>query len=371
MTDSARTLFDSYQLGPIELRNRVVMAPLTRSRAAKGRVPRALNATYYAQRSSIGLIVSEATSVCEHGFGYTDTPGIITGEQVEGWRLVTDAVHAKGGKIFCQLWHVGRISHPYFQPNGELPVSSSDVKPNGQVFTGDGMLDYIAPRALELSEIPGVIEQYVRGARLAKEAGFDGVEIHGANGYLIEQFLYDKVNLRTDEYGGSIENRCRFALEVTRAVIDVFGSARTGIRFSPNGKSGGGDDSDRAALFTYLISEMEKLNPVYIHVLEGREGTDRWAGVESTPLLPLFRKLYSGTIIVNGGYDFASATEVVQSGAADLVAFGVLSIANPDLVERFRSGAPLNEPNRNTFYTQGEEGYTDYPFLEAACSATK
>ncbi len=364
MQDRAPNLFDHHQLGPITLSNRVVMAPLTRHRAAAGRVPRELNAIHYAQRASAGLLIAEATSVSMRGYGYLDTPGIVTDEQVAGWKVVTDAVHAKAGRIFLQLWHVGRVSHPSFQPEGELPVSSSAVEFEGRVDTAQGEVDRVTPRALATSEISGVIQEYVRGAELAKEAGFDGVELHGANGYLIEQFLYDKVNRRTDSYGGSIANRCRFLLETLEAVSGVFGPERTGIRLSPNGSSNGVDDSDRPALARYLVKELDKLNPVYVYLIEARDYS-RYApreGVER--LLPVYRDRFKGTLIINGGYDYPSATEVVSSGRADLVAFGILMIANPDLVERFKTGSPLNESDRATFYTSGPEGYTDYPFME-------
>lgn len=359
-------LLSSVKLGRYTLPNRIVLAPLTRNRAAAGNVPTALNALHYSQRASAGLLITEATQIAPEGLGYPNTPGIHSPEQVQGWKLVTDAVHAKGGKIFLQLWHVGRISHPDLQPDGKLPVAPSAIAPEGEVATYTGMKPYVIPRALELEEIPQIIEQYRIGAKNALEAGFDGVEIHSANGYLLDQFLEDNSNHRTDIYGGSVENRARLLLEVTEAVVDVWGGDRVGVRLSPSGTFNSMYDSNRAATFGYAVKELNRFNLAYVHLVAPR--VEGFGSAEDQPDLSadFFRPIFNGTIITAGGYSFETGNQAIASGSADLVAFGRLYIANPDLVERFAANAPLNKPDRNTFYGGDEKGYTDYPTWQAA-----
>jgi N-ethylmaleimide reductase len=351
------------RIGPYDLPNRLIMSPLTRNRAGKGNVPAAINAAYYAQRSSAGLIVSEATQISPQGVGYPNTPGIHSLEQVEGWKRVTSAVHGAGGHIFLQLWHVGRISHPALQPDGALPVAPSAVRPEGQAWTPEGIKPLVTPRALGLSEIAQIVEQYVAAAANAKAAGFDGVEIHGANGYLIDQFLRDKTNRRTDGYGGSIPNRARFLIEVAEAVVPVWGAERVGVRLSPLNPFNDIADSTPAETFTYAIDQLSRLHLVFLDLVEDKpaEGPALNAGY--------FRRSWQQVLIANRGYDLARANELLASGAADAVAFGVPFLANPDLPERFRRGASLNEPDRSTFYGGGEAGYTDYPFLNPELAA--
>jgi N-ethylmaleimide reductase len=357
-----KNLFTPIQLGRYELPNRIVMAPLTRNRAGAGNVPQALNALYYQQRASAGLIITEASQVCLQGQGYPATPGIHSTAQVEGWKTVTQAVHDNGGRIFLQLWHVGRISHPSFQPEGALPVAPSAIQPKGDAMTYDGMQPFVTPRALELEEIPGIIEQYRQGAENALEAGFDGVEVHGANGYLLDQFLRDGTNHRTDAYGGSLENRARLLLEVTQAAVDVWGSDRVGVRLSPSSTFNDMTDSDPNITFGYAIQALNAFNLAYLHLLEPSEADLRYGG---TPIpTRALRPLYNGTLMVNWDYDQASGHQAIAEGHADLVSYGKLFIANPDLPRRFQENAPLNEPNPNTFYGGGAEGYTDYPSLE-------
>lgn len=356
----ANVLLEPFRLGDIELKNRIVMAPLTRSRADHETLaPRRMNADYYRQRATAGLIISEATQIMHEGQGYAWTPGIYSDEQIAGWRTVTDAVHAEGGKIVLQLWHVGRISHPDLQPGGQLPVAPSAVKPEGQAFTESGFKPMVTPRALALDEIPGVIAQFGKASENAKAAGFDGVEVHGANGYLIDQFLRDRTNLRTDAYGGSIENRSRFLIEAVEAAAAAFGPGRVGVRLSPLSPFNDVSDSNPEALFTYAVKELSKLGIAYIHLIEGEtQGARAPAdGFE----LSVLRKVFGGAYIGNNGYDAALAAERVGSGEVDLVAFGRPYIANPDLVERIRIGAPFAEPNKDTFYGGAEEGYVDYP----------
>ncbi len=356
MTD----LFQPVRLGAIDLRNRAVMAPLTRSRTGSAGIPGAMNATYYAQRATAGLIIAEATQISQQGQGYAYTPGIITPEQVAGWRQVTDAVHAAGGRIVLQLWHVGRISHPSLQPDGALPVAPSAIKPEGQAFTESGFAPFVTPRALETDEIPGIVEDYRRAARNAQEAGFDGVEIHAANGYLIDQFLRDGTNQRTDRYGGSIENRTRLLLEVTEAVTSVWGSERTGLRISPVSPANDIRDSNPQALFDHAVAALAPFNLAYLHVVEGSTGGSRDAqGFDFGAL----RSAFHGAYMANNGYDLPLAQAALREGRADAIAFGRPFIANPDLVERLRTGAPLNEPQKETFYGGDEHGYTDYPAL--------
>jgi 2,4-dienoyl-CoA reductase-like NADH-dependent reductase (Old Yellow Enzyme family) len=335
------------------LPNRVVMAPLTRCRASAGRVPNALMAEYYAQRASFGLILSEATAVSPMGVGYPDTPGIWSDEQIEGWKLVTEAVHEAGGQILLQLWHVGRISDPFYLDGG-LPVSASAVQAAGHVSLMRPIKEFVTPRALELGEIPAIIESYRKGAQNAKAAGFDGVEIHGANGYLIDQFLQDSTNRRTDEYGGSIENRARFMMEVTDAVVSVWGADRVGMHIAPRGDAHDMGDSDPAALFTHVARELGKRKLAF---LCARESHDRPA------LGPALKQAFGGVFIANEGFTAGSARETITSGQADAVAFGKAAIANPDLVRRIRENAPLNPPDPETFYASGPQGYTDYPTL--------
>ncbi len=351
-------LFDSYRLGPLTLSNRIVMAPLTRNRAAAGNVPTALMAEYYAQRATAGLIVAEATQVVPEGQGYQDTPGIHSAEQVAGWKRVTDAVHAKGGKIFLQLWHVGRVSHVELQPGGQAPVAPSAIRAKTKTFVGGTFVDVSEPRALRLDEIPAIVEGYRKGAANAIAAGFDGVEIHGANGYLLDQFLRDGINQRTDSYGGSIENRARLLLEVTEAIVREIGAERTGIRLSPVTPANDAVDSNPQPLFNYVVEQLDRLGLVYIHVIEGSTGGPR----DNLPFdYGALRSRYRGTWIVNNGYDRAMAENAVANGRGDLIAFGRPFISNPDLVERLRSDAPLAQLNRATLYGGGAEGYTDYP----------
>lgn len=346
-------LFQPLQAGALHLPNRIVMAPLTRCRASVGRVPNAMMAEYYAQRASFGMILSEATSVSPMGVGYPDTPGIWSDEQVDGWKLVTSAVHAAGGQILLQLWHVGRVSDPFYL-HGELPIAPSAVRAAGHVSLIRPMKEFVTPRALETSEIPAIVEAYRIGAENAKLAGFDGVEIHGANGYLIDQFLQDSTNKRTDSYGGSIENRARFMMEVTDAVISVWGSDRVGMHIAPRGDAHDMGDSDPAALFTYVASELGKRKLAF---LCARESHDQPA------LGPALKQAFGGVFIANEAFTAESAREAIAAGNADAVAFGKDAIANPDLVLRFRENAPLNPPDSNTFYGGDEKGYTDYPTL--------
>lgn len=364
MSAGTPSLFDSYRLGDLTLSNRIVMAPLTRNRAAPGFVPGELAIEYYAQRASAGLIITEASQISQQGQGYQDTPGIYTDAQVAGWRKVTDAVHAKGGHIVIQLWHVGRVSHTTLQPGGAAPVAPSAIAAASKTYVGNAFIDTSTPRALELSEIAGIVADYRRAAANAIKAGFDGVEIHAANGYLIDQFLKDGANHRTDAYGGSIENRARFLLEVTDAVVGEIGAARTGIRLSPVSPANGISDSAPQPLFNHAVEELEKRHPVYIHVVEGATGGPR--DVAPGFSFEELRKRYTGAWMVNNGYDLDLASRVVAEGRADLVAFGRPFISNPDLVERLRRNAPLNELDRDTLYGGGARGYLDYPTLDSA-----
>jgi N-ethylmaleimide reductase len=351
----ARNLFLPYELGDLKLANRTVMAPMTRSRAVDGNVPNPMAATYYLQRASAGLIVTEASQVSPQGVGYIRTPGIHSAEQVAGWRNVTDAVHGAGGKIFLQLWHVGRISHPDFH-GGALPVAPSAIAANGTVFTAQGPQPMVTPRALDLAELPGIVAQFRAGAENAKKAGFDGVELHGANGYLLDQFTRDGTNTRTDAYGGSVENRARLPLEVVDAVVDVWGPARVGYRVSPNGAFNSMADSDPVRTFSHLAEALNRRGIGYLHVVDPvADGAKR--------ISPVLRRIFDGTYIVNGGFDLASANAAIARGEADLVAFGAPFLANPDLPERFRAGGALNAADQATFYTGEAKGYIDYPRL--------
>ncbi len=360
--DTNINLFTPYKIGDLELPNRIVMAPLTRNRAGKGNVPHQLNAEYYAQRASAGLIISEATQISPQGQGYPFTPGIHSPEQIAGWKLVTDAVHQNGGRIYLQLWHVGRISHPDLQPDGALPVAPSAIKPKGEAWTYEGMKPFVTPRALETWEIPEIVEQYRQGAENALAAGLDGVEIHAANGYLIDQFLRDGTNHRTDKYGGSLENRTRFLLEITQAVIGVWGAKRVGVRLSPSGTFNDMSDSDPLLTFGYVAEALNQFDLAYLHIYEATEADIRHGGTV-VPTSHL-RECYQGTLMVNGGYTLEKANSVLAAKQADLVSFGRLFIANPDLPKRFLYNAPLNQPDESTFYGGTEKGYTDYPTLE-------
>ncbi|HEU4708984.1 MAG TPA: alkene reductase [Methylophilaceae bacterium] len=355
MTD----LFTPIEVGNIELRNRIVMAPLTRNRAGQGNVPTDLNALYYEQRASAGLIITEATPISEMGHGYPATPGIHSKEQVEGWKKVTQAVHARGGRIFCQLWHVGRISHPSLLPNNALPVAPSAIKPAGQAFTYQGLQDFVTPRELSADELPGIVADYVQATKNAIEAGFDGVEIHAANGYLLDQFLRNGTNRRLDNYGGSIANRTRLLREVLEGVTGAIDSERVGVRISPTNPFNDISDTDPQLLFDHVARELSEFGLAYLHVVEGGMG-----GVESVPFdFVELRRNFTGLYMANQGYDKARANAAIAEGHADLVAFGALYIANPDLVERFEKDAPLNTPDQSKFYGGGAEGYTDYPTL--------
>ena len=350
------TLFDSIAIGDLQLRNRIIMAPLTRCRAEPGRVPGDLIVQYYRQRASAGMIISEATSVTPMGVGYPNTPGIWSDEQIAGWKKVTAAVHAEGGTIVLQLWHVGRISDPSYL-NGELPVAPSAIKPAGTVSLVRPPKNFETPRALESDEIPAIIEAYRKGAENAKKAGFDGVEIHGANGYLLDQFLQSSTNFRTDAYGGTLENRARLMLEVTDAVIGVWGAGRVGMHMAPRADAHDMGDDNLAETFGYIADELGARKIAFIcsreHAAEDSLG-------------PKLKQRFGGCYIANEGFSLSLANEWLASGKADAVAFGKTYIANPDLVERFQNNAPLNEPVPETFYGSGPEGLTDYPVLEMA-----
>jgi 2,4-dienoyl-CoA reductase-like NADH-dependent reductase (Old Yellow Enzyme family) len=349
-------LFDSIQLGAVRLKNRVVMAPLTRSRASAGRVPNDLMREYYCQRAGAGLIVSEATAVSPQGVGYPNTPGIWSRAQIVGWQKITQAVHAKGGKIFLQLWHVGRVSDPEYL-NGEIPVAPSAIRCEGQVKLLCPAREYVTPRALQLKEIPGIVADFVQGARNAKEAGFDGIEIHGANGYLIDQFLRDSSNKRHDQYGGPVENRARFLLEIVDACVGVWCADRVGMHLSLHQGLHSVPDSDTAALFNYVAEQLGQRKIAFIFVREGADDRGQTATL---------KRLFGGPVIVNGNYDASRAQQAVANGQADAIAFGTAFIANPDLVTRMETGARLNECDPDTFYAEGPKGYIDYPSLHAS-----
>lgn len=358
----ALDLFNPVKLGAISLSNRIVMAPLTRNRAGEGGVPQDINVTYYEQRATAGLIISEATPISAMAHGYPLLPGIYTAAQIAGWKKVTDAVHAKGGKIVLQLWHVGRISHPSLLPDNALPVAPSAIKPAGKAFTYQGLVDYVEPRALDASELPGIVADYVHATKSALAAGFDGVEVHAANGYLLDQFLRDGSNQRTDHYGGSYENRARLLMEVTRAVVDVAGADRVGVRLSPVNPFNDMKDSNPQAMFNYVTEQLNQFGLAYLHVVEG----GIHGGGKADPFdFAQMRKLFNGAYIANLAYDKTRGNAAIASGHADAVAYGVPFIANPDLVRRFKLDAPLNEADSKSFYGGTEKGYTDYPFLEA------
>ncbi len=352
-------LFSPISLGDLILPNRIIMAPLTRNRAAMpGNVPQAMNVTYYAQRSSAGLIITEATQVSPEGVGYPATPGIHSEEQVQGWRAVNDAVHAQGGRMFAQLWYCGRISHPDLLPGNRQPVSASAIRPEGDAVTGAGPKPFVEPRALRTDEIPAIVDQYRRAAKCAVEAGFDGVEIHSANGYLLDQFLRDGTNQRDDRYGGALENRTRLLLEVLSAVLEVWEPARAGIRISPENSFNDIRDSDPQATFNFVTKALSGKGLGYLHVVEGDMMSD-----ERSVDYRQIRDNFDGCYMANCGYDKAGAQAAIASGDADMVSFGQLFLATPDLVQRFKSDAGLNTPDPDTFYGGDEKGYTDYPTL--------
>ncbi|MBC7139698.1 MAG: alkene reductase [Defluviimonas sp.] len=359
------TLFTPVSLGDIRLANRIVMAPLTRNRATHDtHAPHELHAIYYSQRASAGLIISEGTQISPEGKGYAWTPGIYSPEQIAGWKKVTEAVHAKGGKIAAQLWHVGRVSHTSLQPGGAAPVGPSALPAGTRTFDGNGFVETSVPRALEEAEIPRVVEDFRKAAMAAEEAGFDGVEIHGANGYLIDQFLRDGANTRTDSYGGSIENRARFLFEVLEAVTGVLGGGRVGLRLSPFSNANGLTDSDPMPLFSHVVKGLNRFGLAFLHLIEGQTGGSR--DLPEGCSIEALRALFEGRYVANNGYDREMAIRAVAEGRADAVAFGRAFIANPDLVERLRRNAPLNEGNSATYYGGGAEGYTDYPTLDKA-----
>ena len=352
-------LFSQAELGDLQLPHRIVMAPLTRSRSLQpGDIPQDINVEYYRQRASAALIISEATQISPQGKGYAFTPGIHSDNQIKGWKRVTDAVHAQGSYMFLQLWHVGRISHSKLQPDGSLPVAPSAIAPDGQAFTYEGMLDFETPRALQTNEIPGIVEQYRQAAINAKAAGFDGVEIHAANGYLLDQFLKDGSNQRDDNYGGSIENRARLTLEVVRAVSEIWGGNRVGIRISPTGTFNSMSESDPQALFDYLVENLQPFNLAYLHVIENFTGS-----LDIDFDFGVIRKNFNGAYIANGGYTAESAEKSLSHGRSDFVAFGSDFIANPDLPQRIKQGASLSAADPDTFYGGDAKGYIDYPRL--------
>jgi N-ethylmaleimide reductase len=360
---TAELLFSPYPLGGLALPNRIVMAPLTRNRAGQEGVPTPLMADYYAQRASAGLIISEATQINAEGRGYEGTPGIYTAPQLAGWKLVTHAVHTCGGRIFLQLWHVGRISNTSLQPAGKDPVAPSAITANAKTFVDGDFVQVSQPRALEVNEIKEIVEAYATATRNALSAGFDGVEVHAANGYLIDQFLRDGSNKRTDQYGGSIENRTRFLNEVMQAVIDAASEDCVGVRISPVSSVNDAHDSDPSKLFTHVVGVLNSFQPVYLHVIEGETGGPR--NIDPSFDFQALRRMFERTYMANNGYTLELATASLEAGSVDLISFGVPFIANADLVERFRTGAPLNAPDPTTYYGGGAKGYTDYATLGA------
>ncbi len=368
MNDSTGVLSSPLRAGRYDLPNRIVMSAMTRSRATEEGIPTSLMALYYEQRATAGLIVTEAAQVSLTGVGYPFTPGIHNPEQADGWKVVTNSVHQKGGRIFCQLFHAGRISVPQLQPEGSRPVSASDVRPQGEAWTAGGMVPYEAPRPLESEEVDMVTESYRRASEFALESGFDGVELHSANGYLPDQFLQDGTNHREDRYGGPPESRIRFVMEVLEALIGVWGADLVGLHISPGNPYNSMHDSDPESLYSCLVNAVNPLGLAYLHVSEinlASPGTHKEASYNGGPnaLTRKLRQLYSGTYITNGGYTGESASRTLGSGEADLVSFGRPFISNPDLPERLRRGAPLNDPDPATFYGGGARGYTDYPVL--------
>ncbi|MDP3878472.1 MAG: alkene reductase [Methylobacter sp.] len=357
---SANTLFSPIHLGDLTLSNRIIMAPLTRNRAGEGDAPQAMNVEYYRQRAGAGLIISEGSQISASGIGYPHTPGIYSAAQIDGWRQVTDAVHKEDGRIFIQLWHTGRISHSSLQPGGILPVAPSTLKAAGKVMTYQGFQDFETPHKLAIDELPGIVAEYVTAAKNAKAAGFDGVEIHAANGYLLDQFLRDGSNQRTDNYGGDIGNRMRLLLEVVDAMIAVWGSHRVGVRLSPENSFNDMNDSQPQQTFNAVAQKLSDYPLAYLHVLEG----DMLTGERRVDYAAL-RNCFSGFYMANNGYDLDSGNSAIAQQQADMVAFGKLFIANPDLPERFAKNLPLNTPDQATFYGGDEKGYTDYPHYSA------
>lgn len=357
LEEISMNLFSNLSIGKYTLKNRIVMAPMTRCRAVQNGCANDLMAEYYAQRASAGLIITEATQISEMAIGYPCTPGIYTNEQIAAWKKVTDAVHAKGGLIFIQLWHVGRVSHSTFL-GGKLPVAPSAIKPSGEHFTFEGMKPFETPKVLTISEIKSIVQEFVDAAKNAIETGFDGVEIHGANGYLIDQFLRDGTNQRTDEYGGTIENRSRFLFEIVQAVSEAIGSDKTGVRLSPSGTFNDMSDSNPQEHFSYICKELNNYNLAYLHIVDALEGDIRHGA--NVVELKLIREAYKGVLITNGGYDKARGEQTIANNIADAVAYGAIYISNPDLVERFKIDAPLNKIDPSVFYTQDAKGYTDY-----------
>lgn len=356
------TLFDPITLGDIQLSNRIVMAPLTRGRAGESRTPNDLMAEYYTQRAGAGLIISEATAISEQGYGWPNAPALYTDAHEAGWKKVVESVHKAGGKIVLQLWHMGRVVDESLIPAGQQSVAPSAIAATNNIRRASGK-PYAMPRALEISELPGIVNDYVEGARRAIRAGFDGVEVHAANGYLLDQFIRDNSNKRTDAYGGSIENRLRFPLEVITAIADAIGPGRVGVRISPTNKFNDMEDSNPAVTFTAFAKALNPLGLAYLHVMEPHDPAHFMAS--GLPYVtPHIHEAYTGKLMVNGGYTAAEGEEAMEKHQADAVAYGTLFIANPDLVERFRQGAPLNTPDQGTFYTPGAKGYTDYPALK-------
>jgi len=361
---SNNSIFNQVKLGNLQLKNRMVMAPMTRNRAAEGNVPQAMNVKYYQQRASAGLIITEASQVSPQGVGYPGTPGIYNEDQVTGWQKVVDAVHNEDSHIYLQLWFCGRISHPDLLPDNALPVAPSAIKPEGEAITFEGMKAFVEPHALMVEEIKEIVGQYRHAAKMAKLAGFDGVEVHAANGYLIDQFLRDGSNQRNDDYGGNEENRMRLLNEVLDAVLETWGSSSVGVRLTPENSFNSMTDSSPQAHYHYFISQLNSRNLAYIHLLEG----DMMGG-ESTVDYRALRDAYNGIYMANNGYDKVRAQTALSNGDSDLVAFGVPFLANPDLVERYKNDLPLNEADQATFYGGDETGYTDYPFTEKGTAA--
>ncbi|MFV2058429.1 MAG: alkene reductase [Thiohalomonadales bacterium] len=359
------SLFSRTQFGDLDITNRIVMAPLTRNRAAKGNVPQEMNVEYYKQRASAGLIITEATQISPQGVGYSGTPGIHSKEQIVGWQKVTAAVHQQNGKIFQQLWHVGRISHPSLQPAGEIPVAPSAIKPSGEAITLEGPQAYVEPHALSTAEIKDIVAQYGLAAKNAYAAGFDGIEIHAANGYLIDQFIRDGSNVRNDEYGGSLQNRTRFLIEVVQAALKTWPATRIGVRISPENGFNDMHDSNAETTFLYVAQKLAEFGLAYLHVLEG----DMLGGTRKVDYRAIKNK-FAGHYMANMGYTLARGNAAIANGDADSIAFGSLYIANPDLVERFKTGAELNTPDQSTFYGGDTHGYTDYPMLQKEAVAT-
>ena len=360
-TTQVNTLLSPIQVGALNLKNRIVMAPLTRNRAGEGLTPTEMNIEYYRQRASAGLIITEGSQIADKAVGYPNTPGIYTQQQVDGWKKVINAVHEKGGKIVLQLWHCGRVSHSSLLPEGMLPQAPSAIKPAGEVYTYEGMQPYETPHALTLDEIHDVIEMYKTAAQNALDAGFDGVEVHGANGYLLDQFLRDGTNHRDDNYGGSIENRSRLLLEVVEAVTTIWGANRVGVRLSPLQPFNDMTDSNPKATFSYAVKALNKFGLAYLHITEMGAEAPGVAGPAFD--LKTLRPLWNGHYMTNSEYIFGTGNQALKNGEADLISYGKLFISNPDLVERFAANAPLNEFDSNTFYGGDEHGYIDYPFM--------